>query len=283
MRDKILITGGTGKTGSRLARILRDRDVQPRIASRSSRGEEHDGEVVRFDWRDGATFPAALADVHAIYLVAPTDTSEPLEVMRPFLEQAIGSGVEHFVLLSASSLEEGGPMMGKVHAYLRSEAPGWTVLRPTWFMQNFSEGPHRATICDEGVIYSATGQGRVPFIDAGDIAGVAAQALVDPLFPNRDAVLTGPQLLSYDEVALLLSQVLGREIVHRRLSEAELTRRYEQLGLPPEYAPILAAMDTAIAQGAENRVTDEVQGITGREPSSFLAFAAAAQQAWGTA
>ena len=279
MRDQILITGGTGKTGSRLAQELRERGLEPRVASRSPRG----GETVRFEWHDAATFPDVLADVRAVYLVAPTDTASPLDAMRPFIEGALESGVERFVLLSASSLEEGGPMMGGVHAFLKRHAPSWSVLRPTWFMQNFSEGPHAASIRDEGLIYSATGEGRVPFIDAGDIAAVAAQALVDQEFPNGDLVLTGPEALSYDEVALLLSEIVGRTIVHRRLSEAQLSARYEQAGLPAEYAPVLAAMDTAISQGAEDRVTGEVQRITERNPCDFRSFATPARHVWSLA
>lgn len=160
MRNQILITGGTGKTGSRLAQQLRERGLEPRVASRSPRGEG----TVRFEWHERATFTDALAGVRAIYLVAPTDTASPLDAMRPFIEQAIDSGISRFVLLSASSLEEGAPMMGSVHAFLKHHAPGWIALRPTWFLQNFSEGPHAATIREEGVIYSATGAGRVAFI-----------------------------------------------------------------------------------------------------------------------
>ncbi len=276
MRDQILITGGSGKTGSRLVANLRARNVEPRVASRSAKGAGS----VRFDWRDAATFQDALADVRAVYLVAPTDTSEPLDAMRPFLEQAIDAGVDRFVLLSSSLLESGGPMLGAVHAFLKAHAPHWTVLRPSWFMQNFSEGPHLLTIRDENAIYSATGAGRVAFIDAGDIAAVAASALLDPHFPDRDAVLTGPQALSYDEVAALLSEILGREIAHIRLSEEELTERFKQQGLPPQYAPILANLDTAISYGAEDRVTDEVKNIAGREPLGFLPFATATCEVW---
>lgn len=276
MRDQILITGGSGKTGSRLAQNLRGRGVEPRVASRSPRSHG----AVRFDWRDTATFQDALTDVRAVYLVAPTDTAEPFDAMQPFLEQAIESGVDRFVLLSSSMLEEGGPMMGAVHAFLKAHAPHWTVLRPSWFMQNFSEGPHMPTIRDEGAIYSATGDGRVSFIDAADIAVVAAEALLEPLFPDRDLVLTGPEALSYDQIAHLLSSNLGRNVVHHRLSETELTERYKGQGLPPEYAPVLAAMDTAISLGAEDRVTSEVRNITGREPSSFLTFATATREVW---
>lgn len=275
MSDLVLITGGTGKTGSRLALALHKRGLEARIASRSAGGEG----AVRFDWRDETTFAAALDGVSAIYLVAPTDTSEPLDVMRPFLDRALQTGVERFVLLSASSLEAGGPMMGAVDAFLRERAPEWMTLRPTWFMQNFSEGPHRVTIRDENAIYSATENGRVPFIDAADIAAVAAAALLGSL-PNRDAILTGPQTLSYDEVAAILSQISGRSIAHYRLSESELSARYEAQGLPPQYAPILAKMDTSIARGAENRVTDEVKTITGQAPASFESFAHTVREAW---
>lgn len=276
MRDEILITGGRGKTASRLAEQLRARGVTPRVASRTIQGEG----TVRFDWRDASTFGAALADVRAVYLVAPTDTTEPMGVMQPFLQQALGAGVSRFVLLSSSILEEGGPMMGAVHAFLKSRAPQWAVLRPSWFMQNFSEGPHALTIRSENAIYSATGRGRVPFIHASDIAAVAASALLEEQSPNRDAILTGPQALSYDEVAQILSQVLGRFIVHHALSEDELAARHEQSGLPPEYARVLSAMDTAIAMGAEDRVTDEVFAFAGRQPLPFEAFALAEREVW---
>lgn len=280
MSDLILITGGTGKTGSRLAGALREGGLEARIASRSASGEG----AVRFDWRDATTFGAALDGASAVYLVAPTDTSEQLDAMRPFLNRALETGMERFVLLSASSLETGGPMMGAVDAFLRAHAPQWMILRPTWFAQNFSEGPHRATIRDENAIYSATDEGRVPFIDAADIAAVAATALAAAArpgrLPNREAILTGPQTLSYDEVAAVVSQITGRTIKHHRLSESELTARYESQGLPPQYAPELAKMDTAIARGAENRVTDEVKNFTGHPPTDFRSFAMSVREVW---
>ncbi|MGF9758933.1 hypothetical protein AAII07_27415 [Microvirga sp. 0TCS3.31] len=173
MRDRILITEGTGKTGRRVGQILRSRNVQTLVASRSAKGPD----TVRFDWSDTTMFDSALNGISAIHLVAPSNVAEPLAAMTPFLERALEAGVERFVQLSASSLEEGGPMMGAVHAWLRRYAPCWVVLRPTWFMQNFSEQQHLPTIVEEGVIYSATGDGRVGFIDAEDIAAAAAQAL----------------------------------------------------------------------------------------------------------
>lgn len=276
MPPEILLTGGTGKTGSRLARRLRASGLTPRVATRAPR---RTGEV-RFDWADPATFDAAFEGVDAIYLVAPTGAADPLAAMRPGLDHAIASGMRRFVLLSASSLDEDGPMMGQVHRYLHDHAPEWVVLRPTWFMQNLSEQQHLPTIRDEGAIYSATDNGRVAFIDADDIAAVAAVALTNPSLLSGELVLTGREALSYDDVARILSDELGRPIAHRRLDEAAMAARFRDGGLPPEYATLLAAMDTAISQGSEDRVTDAVERVAGRPPASLARFVSRQRDAW---
>lgn len=271
--ERILVTGGSGKTGKRIAaRIGTNR---ARIASR------HPGpEGVYFDWTEPKTFEAALANVRAIYLTAPTRNGMQLEAMKPFLRQALSHGVKRFVLLSASQLPEGGPLMGAVHAFLYQEAPEWAVRRPSWFMQNFTEGVHFPTIRDEDTIYSATEDGRIAFIDAEDIASAAASLLLAPTAPNRDFVLTGPCAISYDEAATLISEAAGRSIRHHRISEAELAERWMRTGLQEEHARGLAAMDTLIANGAEDRITDGFTSITANLPRSFEAFVAGHSDAW---
>jgi ergot alkaloid biosynthesis protein len=276
VRDQILITGGSGKTGSRIVTQLRQAGREPRVAERSP----HTAGAVRFDWMDASTYGEALKEVGAVYLLAPTNATDVLAAMRPFLEKALTEGVEKFVLLSASMLEEGGPMMGAVHAFLKSQAPQWAVLRPTWFMQNFSEQQHLLPIREEDAIYSATEDGRVPFIDADDIAAVATHALLSADFPNGDLVLTGPETLSYDDVAAILSQTLGRTVTHRRISEKQLSERFQSQGMTTEYANVLAAMDTAIARGGEDRVTDEVRRVTGHSPTNFQKFAFQNWEVW---
>ena len=275
----ILLTGGTGKTGRRIAERLSRGGRRARVASRSGRSiAGHEGS--RFNWGEPEGYADALRGVEAIYLVAPSDATDPLGAMLPFLERARGAGVRRFVLLSASSLEKGGPLMGRVHAWLEAEAPEWAVLRPTWFMQNFSEAQHQPSIRDEDKIYTAAGDGRVPFIDADDIAAAAVAALLAPEPPNRDFVLTGPRALSYDDVATIIGEAAGRPVEHVRLTEAELAQRWRALGIAPEYAAALAAMDTAIAGGSEDRLSDAVVTLTGAAPRSFETFAAENAAGW---
>ena len=269
MVDRVLVTGGTGKTGSLVAQQLAARGVEARIATRTVKSPEQ----VRFEWGDTASHRAALDGVDAIYLVAPTDRTDHLPVMRPLLEQAVAQGVAQLVLLSASSLEKGGPMMGEVHAWLHSNAPRWVVLRPTWFMQNFVT-QHLPSILNEGCIYSATQDGRISFIDAADIAAVAVEALGDPTFVSGEKVLTGPEALSYDVVANMIAAVAQRPIRHCRLSVAELARRYVGFGIPESYADTLAGMEEAISHGSEDRTTAEVEQILGRKPATLTGFLA---------
>jgi ergot alkaloid biosynthesis protein len=267
MAENVLVTGGTGKTGRLVAQQLEARGVRPRVASRRPSGCDQ----IRFDWDDESSFEKALEDVESVYLVAPTNHVDHLEVMRPFLERAVKQVMGRLVLLSASSLERGGPLMGGVHEWLAEHAPSWSALRPSWFMQNFITDRLPAIIND-GRILSATQDGRVPFIDASDIAAVATELLTRPDVPSGEHILTGPATLGYDEVAAMISEVTGRSVRHERLSARELAEFYTRMGVPGDYAPALAAMDEAIAAGSENRVTDEVERLTGRKPRSFLSF-----------
>lgn len=275
MTARVLITGGRGKTGRRVAAHLAARGVDVVLGTRRTSGPQDR----RFDWADPGS-AAAFDGCEAAYLVAPTDRTDHLAVMEPVLEAAMRRGVRRFVLLSSSLLEPGGPMMGKVHAWLARNAPEWAVLRPSWFMQNFSEGPHTATIRDKGVIYSATGTGRVGFIDAEDIAASAAACLVAAAPLNADVVLTGPEALSYDDTAALIAAALGRPVHHVSLEPAALIARFVAQGLPASYAETLTDLDRAIEAGAEEATTDGVERVTGRPPASFRVFARRAAASW---
>ena len=267
MVERILVTGGTGKTGRLVAAQLAVAGVEAIVATRHPRGPADR----LFDWSRPEGFAAALDGVDGVYLVAPTDRTDHLAAMRPLLALAVARVPGQLVLLSASPLARGGPLMGEVHAWLADHAPRWTVLRPSWFMQNFVTERLPAIVHQHAVI-SATDDGRVPFIDAADIAASAVAVLTDPDRASREHILTGPETLSYGDVAALLSDVTGRTIRHHRLSTSALAAHYVSLGLAPDYAPALAAMDAAIAGGSEDRLTTDVAALTGRPPRTLRAF-----------
>lgn len=268
MADRILIIGGKGTTGQRVAPRLEAKGAEVAIGTR----RPIDPRDRSFDWGDPDSV-VAFDGCSAVYVVAPTDRTDHLDVMRPLLEGAMARGVRRFVLLSSSLLARGGPMMGEVHDWLADSAPEWAVLRPSWFMQNFSEGPHARTIRDEDAIYSATGSARLGFIDADDIAAAAVACLTSAEPLNDDRILTGPEALSYEDTAGILSEVTGRTIRHVALSTRELALRFEAQGLPPDYAGILAGLDETIRTGVEDRTTEGVAQLRGKAPVSFRGFA----------
>ncbi|MBT2540697.1 NAD(P)H-binding protein [Streptomyces sp. ISL-44] len=267
----ILVIGATGTTGRRVAAGLIAEGHRVMAAGRNATPVEG-AQAVRFDWNEPATWSEALDGIDRVYLVPPIGSSDPAAVMLPFLRQARAAGVHRAVLLSSSAIPAGGPAVGQVHAALPGLFAQWAVLRPSWFMQNFAAStPHARSIRDEGAIMSASGEGRVGFIDAEDIAAVAVRALTDDQAPNTDLILTGPQTLSYADVAATIAEVTGRPVVHRQLTFEQLRDRWAA-EIPLEFATMLAGMDRAIAEGAEDRTSDTVQHLTGRPPGTFRAF-----------
>ncbi|OJD15146.1 hypothetical protein AJ78_04571 [Emergomyces pasteurianus Ep9510] len=292
----ILVLGGRGKTAHRLAAILSTTapEIPFLVASRTI-SPTSTYKQAQFDWLDESTWaqPFTMASaspslrnsaaggaspITAVYIVAPP-VLDMVPPMKNFIDFARGQGAKRFVLLSASSFERGGPAMGQVHDYLaqlgenREKGGGgieWAVLRPTWFMENISESQHLPSIKGERKIYSATGEGRVPFISADDIARVAFRALTDARPHNTEHIILGPELLSYDDVAEILSSILASKITHVKLSEAEFASRLESnFGLSAEYTQMLAGLETSIKNGAEDRMNDVVERITGKAPKKF--------------
>ncbi|MFG2281745.1 NAD(P)H-binding protein [Streptomyces asoensis] len=266
-----LVIGATGTTGSRTAAQLTAAGHRVKAASRRATPVA-DAEPVLFDWYDPATHAAALDGVDRAYLIPPPGDSDPVATMLAFLHQARAAGVHRAVLLSSSAIPEGGPAVGTVHQALPDLFGQWAVLRPSWFMQNFTgTHAHARSIRDEGIIWTATASGRIGFVDAEDIAAVAVRALTDEQAPDTDLVLTGPQALSHDDICTDITQVTGRPVVHRHLAYEQMRDRLTTQ-MPAEFAAMLAGMDRAIAEGAEDRITDTVQRLTGRPPRTFRAL-----------
>ncbi|GGS72372.1 NAD(P)H-binding protein [Streptomyces violaceus] len=270
MTTATLVIGATGTTGGRVARLLTARGLRVKAASRRAVAVAG-AEAVRFDWYDPGTFEESLRDADRVYLVPPVGAPEPAAVMLPFLEQARTAGVGRAVLLGSSAIPSGGPAVGQVQQALPGLFETWATLRPSWFMQNLTgDHPHARSVREHGTILTATGEGRVAFVDADDIAAVAVHALTADRWTEGDLVVTGPQALSYADAAAVLSEVTGRPVTHRRLTGEQLRDRLAR-DMPPEFAAILAGLDRAIAEGAEDRVTDTVERLTGRPPRSFRA------------
>jgi len=269
----VLVTGATGNTGTGVVAGLRSLGWPVRAACRHPAAVDG-AEPVAFDWEEPATFAPALQGVERIYLVAPVGVATPEELVRPFFDLALEAGARRVVLLSSSAIAEGDPALGQLHRLVRELFPEWTVLRPSWFMQNFvGSHPVADAIRATSRIVTATGDGKVGFIDAADISAVAVAALTRTEALNTDLALTGPQALSYPEIAAVLSEVADRRIGHVDVSTEELARLLTAAGYDAAFSAALASLDDRIRGGGESTVSPLVEELTGRRPRAFADFA----------
>lgn len=267
----VLVTGATGNTGSRVVSGLRESGRPVRAASRNPGGADPD--AVTFDWADAATFAPALAGVGAVYLVAPVGVADPMPMVRPFFGAAAAAGVRRVVQLSSSAVGRGDPVLGEIHDLGARTFDEYTALRPSWFMQNFvGDHPLADGIRGSREVVTATGDGRLGFIDAADIAAVAVQALIRPGYLGGELVLTGSDALSYPQAAELVAEAIGEPVRHLDLTTDELATRLTTAGYPREFATALAALDARIRDGEQDFVTTTVADVTGRPPTSLREF-----------
>ncbi|CAA7262583.1 unnamed protein product [Cyclocybe aegerita] len=258
-----LLVGGTGKTGSLLAKLIHTAGHTFLIASRLGVAPEP-FKAIKFDWTDSATFEnpfKADPNIDRVYLITPSVT-EVLTIVKPFVDLAISKGVKRFVLLSGSQTEPGSPFIGKLHEYIVQLGVDYTVLRPTWFIENFGTMFYHS-IRENNEIFSVTQSGRIPFIGADDIAKAAFDALFSEKSPNKDYYLAGPGLYSYDEVAALLSDVLGRKITHKHLTNEEEQALFQSFGVSKEHAAMLTGREARIDDGVEEAIVGTNKTITG--------------------
>jgi len=281
---KVLLTGGTGKTALRIAALLHSAEVPFLVTSRSGKfPAPYEG--ILFDWLDESTYDAPFngTGIDRVYLVAPP-VLDMFGPMKKFIDLAVSKGVKRLVLLSGSLLlDENNPLaMDLVHKYIIGLGIDYCVLRPTWFMENFSEEKlYRTTIRNESKIYSATGKGVVPLVSVYDVAAVAYRALCDDKSHDTDHLILGPELMSYDQVAERLSTALARTITHVSLSQQEFEQfLIDKAGLPGNYAKAFAVMDVDISNGKEARTNHVVEAVTGRSPKQFKNFIEENKKIW---
>ncbi|KAG9236061.1 hypothetical protein BJ875DRAFT_248469 [Amylocarpus encephaloides] len=284
----ILLTGGTGKTSTRIAQQCLDANTPFVIASRKGQsGVAEDMHGTKFDWLDPSTFQNPFQHkfpngekIDTVYLVAP-DSGDLGSIINPFIDICKEKGVKKFVYFTGSTCENGSGFGGEVWNKLHEIGEEYTVLRATWFMDNFIHWNHGNTIKNENKINSACGDGKIPFISANDIARMAFTVLTKPMKLENSYRLIGPELLTFDQCADILTRVLGRKIIHVKLSQQESFEKYMQEGGHSEtMAKLLSNVEVWSSYGSESFEGDDVQKVTGQEPEHFEKWVGDNRGAW---
>jgi uncharacterized protein YbjT (DUF2867 family) len=260
-----LVLGGTGKSGRRVAQRLQAHGVPVRIGSRSGQPA--------FDWEDQTSWAPALRGVTAVYVTYYPDLALPGvdRLIGAFSELAVKSGARRLVLLSGRG-EEGAQLSEQA---LQASGAEWTVIRSSWFMQNFSEDFLLPPVL-AGEIALPAQDVPEPFTDVEDIVDIAVAALTSSEHAGRLYEVTGPRLWTFGDIAAELSKVTGREIRYVPVSPERHTELLVGQGLPAEQAAGLTEVFTTILDGRNAHVTDGIEQALGRPGRDFSEYARAA-------
>ncbi|GAB4518786.1 MAG: NAD(P)H-binding protein [Parvularculaceae bacterium] len=258
----VLVIGGSGKTGRRVAERLAARGHSVRIGSRSR--------VPSFDWGRGASWDAILEGVEAVYVAYAPDLAIPgaTDAIDAFARRAKSKGVERLVLLSGRGEAEAQAS----ERVVQQSGLEWTIIRASWFNQNFSEGSFLPMV-QAGRIALPAGDALEPFVDADDIAEIAAQALIDRRHAGQLYEVTGPHLMTFAEAADLISSATGRKIEYVNVPHNNFIAEVEASNAPRDVVWILDYLFTTVLDGRNAAICDGVPRALGRPAKSFADYA----------
>jgi len=284
MPGKILVTGALGNVGTEVVKHLQETGLPFRAADRDvTRLRERFGadvETVTFDFTRKETYGPAFDGVEKMFLMRPPQISNIQRDMVPALAAAKAAGVRQVAFLSLIGIERTKFVPHyRVETYLRASGQAWTFLRCSFFMQNLNT-THRAEIRDRDEIFVPVGSARTSFIDVRDIAAVAAVALSESGHAGQAYDLMGSEALDYWQVAEVMSQILARKITYRNPDPVAFLATHVRRGTPLMFALVMTGLYLSTRNGMAERVTGEVERLTGRKPITFAQYVRDYQAAW---
>lgn len=270
-KDRVLVLGATGKTGRRIVRGLEEKGVPVRIGSRKA--------TPSFDWQNEKSWDNCLKDVTAVFICYAPDLAIPgaTDTIEAFVKKAKQHLVKRLVLLSGRGEAEAQAC----ERIVQESGLAWTVIRASWFYQNFSEGAF-VDMVSAGQITLPAGDTPEPFVDVDDIADVAIVALSESGHAGEVYEVTGPRLMTFIDIAAELSKATEREITYIHVPHDAFVSEVANSGAPKDVVWMLDYLFSTVLDGRNAYLTDGVQRALGRPPRDFAEYArtATASGAW---
>lgn len=263
MKQNILIIGGTGKTGRRVAKNLTQSGHNVRVVGRKT--------TPAFDWEDPETYATALKDMDRAYIVYYPDLAVPgaRDSITRLAEKALEAGLEKVVLLSGKGETEAEACEDIV----ANSGLNYTLVRASWFNQNFSEGAFLEFVLN-GVVALPMPEAEIPFVDAEDIADVVSKVIVDDAYNGQTITVTGPQKRTFKEAVDIMGEAIDSPIQFVPISIDEFKEGMRKAGLPDSYVWLFGYLFKEVLGNPENQeVSDDVAKVLGRPAKDFETYA----------
>jgi uncharacterized protein YbjT (DUF2867 family) len=275
----IFISTANGKVGSEIVEQLLAKGENVRVGAHNvakARANFPGAKVVHFDYNDTDSVKAALEGVDTVYLASPGDF--PSDPEKNVVDLAKAAGVKRVVKLSAMGVEADDSIpLRQVELYIQASGLEYTILRPTWFMQNYSTG--MAEGIKNGTLYEPAEQAKTGFIDARDIASVAVKALTETGHNGQAYALTGAESLDRNAVAAKISIATGKTVQYVPINDEQF-RGAMQSVLSPSYLELMSSLYAGVRADWTEATTDTVKQVLGRDPISFDQFASDHKDVW---
>lgn len=260
---KILVLGSNGKTGRRVAeRLEQIEGIEVRLGSRN--------EKLPFDWEKPETWPAVLQGIDTVYITFQPDLAIPsaVKTIQNFTGLATKLGVQKMVLLSGRGEKEAQ----LCEEIVKSTAKNWTIIRASWFNQNFSESFFLDPIL-AGIVALPRAEALEPFTDADDIADVVTAALLEDKHNGQTYELTGPRLLTFQQAVNEIAEASGRNITFQGLSLEEYNQLLQEYQVPEDHIWLINYLFEQVLDGRNSSITSDIENILGRKAKDFSVYA----------
>jgi uncharacterized protein YbjT (DUF2867 family) len=280
----VLVTGATGNVGRSVVEGLRERGVPFAVgAKRPERVGAALGDgvaAVPLDLADPATYPGAVRGMRGLFLLRPPPIANVRETLNVLVDAAVAAGVEHVTFLSVDGAErQRWVPHHAVEVHLARSGSSTTILRPGFFAQNLGDA-YRADLRDRDELHVPAGRGRVSFVDVRDVGELAARTFLEPGLRGAAFTLTGPEALTFGEVAEVLSAILGRPIRYRPASVPGYAAHLRRQRLPWMQVLVQTVLHLGLRFGNAAHVDPTLGRLLGRPPRSIATYVADHQALW---
>jgi uncharacterized protein YbjT (DUF2867 family) len=271
----VWVEGATGKAGKRVTAALAAVGVSVRAAARHPGQPAGTVTPTRFDWYDESTWAASVADSDALFVKGLDSDDHAADLIARLVASA--PRARHVVLMSAFGVDKAPTPTPRraVEQAVQESGREWTILRPNWLMQNFDEDDavYARAIREDDELYAGSNGNRVGFVDARDVAEAAATVLTEDGHHTREYDLTGPEALTYGEVAEILAKASDRPVRHIDADIDQHRAHFARSGRPDPWIDHMMHLFVLVRAGVFDGVTDDVQRLTGHAPRSLAAYA----------
>lgn len=274
MSNKILVTGATGTIGKAVVKALIDEKASfvAAVRNKATPSEKLGAnvELVTFDFEDASTYEAAIEGIDKVFLLGPPLVTTLDTLLTPFIDFLKKKEIKRVVYVGSLGMEKLAdlPFHVILAEKLKSDGFDYTILKPSFFAQNFKNYEWE-NIIQRGITYTPAGTGKVAFVDVIDIALVSVKALTEYRHVGKEYEITGPEILSYADAASLLSQVIKKPIAYPNPTPEEYSSALKSAGAPDFIAPYMISVYSLIANNEVNFVSPVVEEITGKRPTNL--------------